>query len=88
MYDAHPLLKHHHTREEYTKFFREDWEYYAYFTPVWKQHIEKYGGAQDHESRKIVWSEEDEDITELFYDKFGYEPDEQPIEVFRKLIGE
>lgn len=91
IYDAHPLLKHHHTREEYTKFFREDWEYYAYFTTVWKQRIEKYGGEQDHESRKIVWTleeEEEEDITELFYEKFGYEPDEQPIELFHKLISE
>ena len=84
--DAHPLLKHHHTREEYTKIFREDWEYYAYFTPVWKQRIEKYGGLPDHESRKIIWTRGEDDM-ELFYDKFGYEPDEQPIEVFHKLIN-
>lgn len=84
-HNLYPQIQHHHTRKEYTKFFREDWEYFAYFTPVWKRRIEKYGGKLDHESRKITWSEE-EDIEELFYDKFGYEPDEQPIEIFYKLI--
>ena len=79
--------KHHHTREEYIKFFRGNWEYYVYFTPVWKQRIEKYGGEPDHESRKIVWTKKEE-ITEMFYERFGYEPDEQPIEIFNKLISE
>lgn len=80
-----PLFQHHYTRDEYTQFFRGEWEYYAYFTPVWKQRFETYGGEPDHAEKKINWTKKDE-ITEMFYEKFGYEPDEQPVEIFHKLI--
>ena len=80
------FFRHHHTRDRYTQFFRGDWEYYAYFTPVWKQRFETYGGQPCHESQKMGWTKKDE-ITEMFYEKFGYEPDEQPLEILHRLIG-
>ena len=53
------------------------WEYYSFFTPIWKERIEKYGGKQNNETQKIVFADEDKE--EEFYMYFGYEPDEQPL---------
>ena len=55
-----------------------DWLYYCRKTPVWKTRIESFGGRIE-ENGKIVF-ETDEQF-EQFYDKWGFEPDEQPMEI-------
>ena len=51
------------------------WEYDAYETPCWKERFQCYGGVPNHEKRRIEFSSDDK--LEKFYEKYGYELDEQ-----------
>ena len=52
-----------------------NWLYHASFSPLWFNRIKKYRGYVDYTSQKVLFV--DEDLMQLFYDKYGYEPDEQ-----------
>ena len=52
-----------------------NWLYHASFSPVWFNRIKKYRGYVDYTCQKVLFV--DEDMMQLFYDKYGYEPDEQ-----------
>jgi len=57
------------------------WEYYASFSPIWLERIQKCKGNCIHEKKKVEFPENEEtDWTEEFYSNFGYEPDEQKKE--------
>ena len=60
-----------------------DWLYYASFSPLWKSRILKHNGVIDQKNKKVEF--DDDDIDE-FYDNYGYEPDEQSLEVENKTI--
>lgn len=53
----------------------KNWLYHASFSPVWFDRIRKYRGYVDY--TKISVEFVDEDLMQLFYLKYGYEPDEQ-----------
>lgn len=78
-------LKNIYSREMLTKIFRNYWEYYSYNTPVWKERIQKSEGILDHKNKKVIF--EEEVLQDLFYNNFGYEPDEENIAVFNYCIG-
>jgi hypothetical protein len=59
------------------------WDYYASFSPVWKERIEDHNGKIDDVIKRIVF--DDEDDQEEFYDRYGYEPDEQCIGILSKI---
>lgn len=61
------------------------WEYYASFSPVWKERIEKYGGVLNEERKRVIF-EDGSDEEEEFYKNYNYEPDEQKMEIQRKSI--
>ena len=61
------------------------WEYYSFFTPIWKERIERMRGTVDSINKKIIF--QNEEMEEIFYDFYGYEPDEQPIEITENTIG-
>jgi hypothetical protein len=63
-----------------------NWLYYASFSPLWKYRIEKYGGTFDDDKKTVVFK--DDDSMELFYENYGYEPDEQKKEIQEKNIPE
>jgi len=65
--------------------FIEHWLFYASRTPIWEYRITKYKGIINTESKTIIF--ESDDLAEEFYSKYGYEPDEQSIEVQRRLLG-
>lgn len=75
-------------RYEYTikNEYYYNWLYYASFSPLWKYRIEKYGGIFDDDEKKVVFN--DDDSMELFYENYGYEPDEQKKETQEKNIPE
>jgi hypothetical protein len=52
-----------------------NWLYHASFSPVWFERIRKYRGYVDY--TKLCVEFVDEDLMQLFYLKYGYEPDEQ-----------
>jgi hypothetical protein len=63
-----------------------NWLYYASFSPIWKNRIEKHTGIIYHETKKIIFK--DDEHEELFYAFYGYEPDEQSLATQNKSIVE
>jgi hypothetical protein len=72
-------------REELLTIYRQDWLYYASFSPIWEERIGQFNGTVDHEKKMICF--ENEDIEDVFYEKYYYDPDEQPSHVQFKSIG-
>ena len=64
-----------------------NWEYYASFSPLWAERIEKYGGTVDNVLKKVIFKEEpDDELMQQFYGLYGLEPDEQTQLVQQKII--
>jgi hypothetical protein len=63
--------------------FRKKWLIFAIESPIWKKRVEEYGGTI--ESGVVVFLDEDKE--EAFYNRFDYEPDEQPDEIQKKCVG-
>jgi hypothetical protein len=70
--------------DELHQIYNENWLYYASFSPIWKQRITEYSGTINHENKCVEF--ENEDVEEEFYNKYNYEPDEQPLSVKEKNI--
>ena len=58
------------------------WEYYAFHTPVWRERFERYKAFQNHETKEVEFPTEE--IADQFYQKYAYDPDEQPTETDQK----
>jgi len=56
-----------------------NWLYYAAQSPIWNSRIVEYGGIIDDAERLVLFP--DNDRQEAFYEKYGYEPDEQSEEI-------
>ena len=65
--------------------YLNNWEYHASFSPLWSQRIQWYGGYPDYGRQKIIFN--DEESEQKFYRLYGYEPDEQKLEVQEKSVG-
>lgn len=65
--------------------YLNQWLYYASHSPIWLQRIQAYRGKRNEQTQKIVF--ENDEMEEEFYQKYGYEPDEQKKEVQEKSIG-
>jgi hypothetical protein len=70
--------------ESLLNIFRNDWLFYSNFSPIWKTRILEYNGIIDFERKKIIF--ENDDDLENFYDNYGYEPDEQSIEIQKRCL--
>jgi hypothetical protein len=62
------------------------WEYYASFSPIWKERLARFKGGPNESTRRIEF--EDDDWHEEFYDRYALEPDEQKKETQDKNIQE
>ena len=71
--------------EEIKNNFYNHWLYYASFSPIWEDRIIQHSGTVDYEKKTIDFI--DDDKLELFYQNYGYEPDEQNKETQEKIIG-
>jgi len=60
-----------------------NWLNLAAKSPIWFERIIEYKG--EIKNNKVVFY--NEDYEEDFYDRFGYEPDEQPLEIQMNCIG-
>jgi hypothetical protein len=65
-----------------------NWIYHSSFSPLWRSRILKHCGRIDEKNKKIIFEEEEDsdDNEQAFYDEFGYEPDEQKIDIQNKTI--
>jgi len=59
------------------------WDYYASFSPIWKERIEDHNGKIDDVVKRIIFDNDDDQ--EEFYDRYGYEPDEQHTDLLSKI---
>jgi hypothetical protein len=64
--------------------YNDKWLYQASFSPLWFDRIKHHRGYVDYVNQKVEFV--DEDLQQSFYTKYGYEPDEQPINVKEKSI--
>ena len=71
-----------YNNENYVEAYLYDWEYYANFSPIWRKRIENHKGKFEGKELKF----DDIDLQEKFYEKYGYEPDEQNIETHMKSL--
>jgi hypothetical protein len=57
-----------------------EWLYHASFSPIWNMRLQKYNAKVDHVLKDIVFLTDDD--FEKFMDKFGFEPDEQSLNLW------
>ena len=62
-------------QEKIKEMYFHNWLYHASFSPLWFDRIKRYRGWVDYRTQKVEFV--DDDVLELFYKKYGYEPDEQ-----------
>jgi hypothetical protein len=67
-----------------TKAYLNHWLYHASLSPLWKKRIEQYHGKIIHSKKTVEFEDEDEE--EIFYEHYGFEPDEQKKEIQNKTI--
>ena len=72
--------------------WRNDWLYYAARSPVWLYRIDEFEGAVNNEKKTVDFDDEDYDdndttLSERFYLKWNYDPDEQGVEIRDRIIG-
>jgi hypothetical protein len=72
-------------REDLLTIYRQDWLYYASFSPIWAERIYQFNAIIDHD-KKIVYFQND-DIEDAFYQHYYYDTDEQPSYIQSKSIG-
>ncbi len=64
--------------------YNDKWLYQASFSPLWFERIKSHRGYIDYINQKVEFV--DEDLQQSFFTKYGYEPDEQPINIKEKSI--
>jgi hypothetical protein len=69
-------------KDKLRNLFRENWLYYASFSPIWKSRIADFGGKIS--KKKVIFNE---DVFDEFHNKYNYEPCEQSIYIIDKCMG-
>jgi len=69
----------------YLNDFCANWLVYAARTALWANRILEYKGTINIEKKTVEF--ETDDLLEEFYEKYGFEPDEQSIEIQWRLAG-
>ena len=64
-------------REDIVEAYRKNWLYYAIRTPCWADRLENVD--VDDDEKEVTFKTDEEQ--EAFYEEWGYEPDEQPLEI-------
>jgi len=77
------VVSKNHKGDVYDNAFRGNWLLYASRSPIWAERIRLYDGRVEDGEVAFL----DEDKEEEFYNRFGYEPDEQSTEIQGKCLG-
>jgi len=64
--------------------YNNNWLYPASLSPGWFERIRLFKGYVDYVNQKVKFVTEEAE--EAFYEKYGYEPDEQPLETKEKAL--
>ena len=65
--------------------WEQNWLYYASSCPLWKERIQQYGGTVCSNKMRVEFC--DDKQFEQFYDRYNYEPDEQPNNIQEMIYG-
>ena len=68
-----------------TEKYNNNWLYPASLSPGWFERIRLFKGYVDYVNQKVKFVTEEAE--EAFNEKYGYEPDEQPLETKEKAFG-
>ena len=74
-------------RETLVRLYRDHWMYFACASPLWWKRIRKHGGKMDHDNEMVVFDEND-NRTDVFYEKYYYDTDEQPAHILELRFPE
>lgn len=70
-------------QDDYISHTLSNWEYYCYETPIWRERFKKYNAIKNIEIKRIIFENDIDDKNyEIFYEKYGYELDEQSSLVY------
>uniref|UniRef100_A0A6C0D5I3 Uncharacterized protein n=1 Tax=viral metagenome TaxID=1070528 RepID=A0A6C0D5I3_9ZZZZ len=69
------------------------WLYYASNTLIWSHRIQQFDGIVNHDTKTVEFDDDEydeNDMTrfELFHNKWNFEPDEQSLELQKRIIGQ
>jgi hypothetical protein len=66
------------------------WLYHASYSPLWMERIKQFNGYIDSINKTVLFNEKEDsdDNQQAFYDNYGYEPDEQKLEIQFRTIQE
>jgi len=78
-----PVPNMHNLFQKFTS--QTQWLYYASFSPLWNMRLQKYNAMIQHDKHDVVFKTDDE--MDNFMDKFGFEPDEQPLQIQKSCVG-
>jgi hypothetical protein len=67
-------------------YFTKHWVYYASRSPTWEARVRELGAEMDDETKEISFP--NDDAEEKFYETWGYNPDEQPMDLRKRCIGD
>tara|TARA_B100000902_G_scaffold383669_1_gene422831 strand:- start:2349 stop:3548 length:1200 start_codon:yes stop_codon:yes gene_type:complete len=81
------LIRHnfYHSNNTCLSFITNYWEKYAYNTPCWNKRFINFNAHISNSNNNIIF--DNDDNQEKFYEKYGYELDEQTTEIQDKSIG-
>jgi hypothetical protein len=79
------FIENDYNYKEILKIWRTGWEYYSAKTPFWWNIFELFSGSLNHQKKTIEFK--NDGCEERFYEKYGYEPDEQSEEIRIKCLG-
>jgi hypothetical protein len=68
-----------------TEKYNNNWLYQASLSPGWFERIRLFKGYINYTNQKVKFITEEAE--EAFYEKYGYEPDEQPLETKEKVLA-
>ena len=63
-----------------------NWDYHCSNTPIWKKRIDEHKATIDHQNKKLIFASDD--MSEIFYSKYGYFPDEISNEYYDRITGD
>ena len=68
------------------EYFTKHWVYYASRSPAWEARVRELGGEMDEETKEVSFPNDESE--EKFYETWGYNPDEQPMDLRKRCIGD
>jgi hypothetical protein len=71
--------------DNHLELLREQWLFHASYSPIWKTRILEHGGEIDCTKKRVFFTSDES--YEVFYESYGFEPDEQKLQIQKRCLG-